>query len=247
MTRLVRSELFKARTTRTALGLALGLMGIVLLIVILTAALTKKSPADTLGFQRHREEDILGPLGFAPLFALLFGLLAATSEYRHGTISATLLAAPWRHRVVVSKVIASAIVGFLLGAFVSAVASAVGLPWFAARGFHVDGGGVVRIVVGVVAGSLLWGALGAGIGSIVKAQVPALIGSLAWVLVVESLLNGLVPRVGRFTPGGALNAVLGLAHNDDTLPTAAGVALTLLYVAAASAVGAALTQRRDIT
>jgi ABC-2 type transport system permease protein len=248
MTRLVGSELFKARTTRTALGLTLGLLAIVLLVVILTAALTDKSPADTLGFQRHREEDILGSLGFAPLFALLFGLLASTSEYRHGTMSATLLAAPRRYGVVVAKVIASAIVGCLLGAFVSAVGSAVGLPWFAARGFHIDGGGAVRIVVGVVGGSLLWGALGAGVGSIVKAQVPALIGALAWVLVVESLLQGLVPRVGRFAPGGALNAVIGLGNDSDhRLSTAAGVALTLLYVAAAAAVGAALTQRRDIT
>jgi hypothetical protein len=247
VTRLVRAELFKARTTRTAFGLAVGLLAIVLLVVILTAALTKQSAADTLGFERHREEDILGSLGFAPLFALLFGLLAATSEYRHGTMSATLLAAPLRSRVVAAKLAASAVVGLLLAAVVAAAAAGIGLPWFSARGFHIDGGNAVRIVAGVLLGSFLWGALGAGVGSIVKAQVPALIGSLAWVLVVESLLQGLVPRVGRFAPGGALNAVIGHAAGNHNLPAAAGIALSLAYVAVAGAVGAALTARRDIT
>jgi len=247
MTRLVQTELFKARTTRTAFGLALGLLGIVLLFVILTAVLTKHSTAEAFGVEQHRARDMLSVLGFAPLFALLFGLLASTSEYRHGTISATLLAAPARPRVVAAKIVASALVGLLLAAIAAAVAAAVGLPWFAARGFEIDGGEAVRLVAGAVAGGLLWGAFGAGLGAIVKAQVPALVGALAWVLVVESLVQGLVPRVGRFLPGGALSSVLDHGGSEHSLPTAAGVVLTLAYVAAAGVLGAALTARRDIT
>jgi hypothetical protein len=246
VTALVRSELVKARTTRTALGLALGLIAIVLLVVILTATLTKHSPSEAF-VEQHRARDILGSLGFAPLFALLFGLLASTSEYRHGTISATLLATPSRARMVAAKIVASALVGLLLAAVTSAVGAAVGLPWFDARGFEIDGGEAARILVGVVAGGLLWGALGAAVGAIVKAQVPALVGTLAWVLVVDPLVHGLVPRVGRFLPGGALNAVVDLGGLEHPLPTAAAVALTLGYVVAAGLVGTALTQRRDIT
>jgi ABC-2 type transport system permease protein len=247
VTRLVRSELFKARTTRTAVGLTLGLLAIVLLFVILHAALTKRSPAETFGVDEHHTRENLGVLGFAPLFALLFGLMTSTSEYRHGTMSATLLAAPVRTRVVAAKVVASALVGVVLAATASAAAAAVGLSLLGARGFDVDAGEAARAIVGVVAGGLLWGALGAGVGAIVKAQVPALVGALAWILVVESLVQGLVPRVGRFFPGGALNAFLGFGGDDNSLPVAAGVALTLAYVAVAAAAGAAVTARRDIT
>ena len=42
--RLVAAELFKARSTRTALGLAAGLLAIVLLFVILHAVLTNRPP-----------------------------------------------------------------------------------------------------------------------------------------------------------------------------------------------------------
>jgi ABC-2 type transport system permease protein len=247
MTRLVRSELSKARTTRTAIGLALGLLAIVLLFVILHAALTKRSPAETFGVDEHHTRENLSVLGFAPLFALLFGLMTSTSEYRHGTMSSTLLAAPLRTRVVAAKVAASALVGLVLAVTASAVGAAVGLSLLAARGFDVDAGEAARAIIGVTAGGLLWGALGAGVGAIVKAQVPALVGALAWILVVESLVQGLVPRVGRFFPGGALNSFLGFGGDDNSLPVAVGVALTLAYVAAAGVLGAALTQRRDIT
>jgi hypothetical protein len=77
--------------------------------------------------------------------------------------------------------------------------------------------------------------------------LPALVGALAWVLVVESVVQGLVPRVGRFFPGGALHAFLGLGRGSDELPGGAGIALTLAYVVAAGLVGAALTERRDVT
>jgi hypothetical protein len=247
VTRLVRSELSKARTTRTAIGLALGLLAIVLLFVILHALLTDRSPAEAFGVNAHHTRDNLAVLGFAPLFALLFGLMASTSEYRHGTMSATLVAAPVRTRVVAAKVVACALVGLGLAATAAVIGAAVGLSVLAARGFDIDAGEAGRAMVGVAAGGLLWGALGAALGAIVKAQVPAIVGALAWILVVESLLQGLVPSVGRFAPGGALNAFLGFGGDDNSLPVAAGVALTVAYVAAAAVLGAALTQRRDIT
>ena len=46
----------------------------------------------------------------------------------------------------------------------------------------------------------LWGAIGVGLGAIVRSQVGAIIGLLAWGFVVENLLFAFVPSVGRFAP-----------------------------------------------
>ena len=56
----------------------------------------------------------------------------------------------------------------------------------------------------------LWGAIGVGLGTIVRNQVGAIIGLLAWGFVVENLLFAFVPSVGRFAPVHS-----GRAHRPD--------------------------------
>ena len=54
--------------------------------------------------------------------------------------------------------------------------------------------------LGALAGVALWGAMGAGLGAILRNQVGGVITLLAWGFVVDRLLFGLVPSVGRFMP-----------------------------------------------
>ena len=72
-----------------------------------------------------------------------------------------------------------------------------------------------------------------------------MIGLLAWALVVDNLLFGLVPSVGKFTPSASANALLGL-DDSDLLAPGAGAAVLVVWVAALAAVGIALIQRRDV-
>ena len=46
---------------------------------------------------------------------LVIGILCITNEFRHGTITPTLLVSPNRIRLVLAKLVASLLVGFVLG------------------------------------------------------------------------------------------------------------------------------------
>ena len=46
--------------------------------------------------------------GFATIFALLFGIVVVTAEFRHGTITPTFLVTAARTRVILSKGVAGA-------------------------------------------------------------------------------------------------------------------------------------------
>ena len=80
----LRSELRKMRTTRTNLGLLVGLVALILFGVIAGSVWQRGRP---LPPPRTRESSI-GNGGFAAAFAALIGVMAMTSELRYGTIRA---------------------------------------------------------------------------------------------------------------------------------------------------------------
>jgi len=236
---LVLAELLKARTTRSALGLALGLLAIVGFFGSVHAA-TLDLPADT-----HATSDNLSSVFFVPVFAIIFGILASAGEYRHGTISQTLLVTPVREKLVGAKLVAAAIVGGALWAVAAALALVVCGIWFGARGIPFDAGDAASTLLPALLAAALWAALGIGLGFVLTSQVGAIVALFAWLFVVESIVEGLLPRVHRFLPGGLLNDVLHADDADFSRPVAA--LITLAYVAAFAVVGTALARRRDVT
>jgi len=127
MTRLITSELFKLRTTRTFYGVVGGALALVVGIVVLAAATGTWHRGDT------PLRDLMGISGFAQVFALVLGILAVTSEFRHGTITPSLLAVPDRTRLVLAKLITALIAGALLGLAASALCAVITLPILSAR------------------------------------------------------------------------------------------------------------------
>ena len=91
MTAQLRAEFRKMRTTRTNFGLLLGLVVLVLLGVM---GGSFGSESDLSSPENQRE--VIGNGAFAAAFAALIGLMAMTSEFRHGTIRATFLFTPAR-------------------------------------------------------------------------------------------------------------------------------------------------------
>ncbi len=81
---------------------------------------------------------------------------------------------------------------------------------------------------------------------IVRNQVGAIIGLLAWGFVAENLLFAFVPSVGRFGPVHAENGLMGLTGKHD-LPAVAGGATLVAWTIAFALVGVALANRRDVT
>jgi ABC-2 type transport system permease protein len=245
---LLRAELFKQRSTRTALGLLSATLALVVFAVVLHGLGVGSERTATASDQITI---VLGPgARLGVLFAALLGALSITAEIRHGTIRPTFLVTPWRGHVVVAKVVASILMGAVFGLVAGAAAAFAGTVAFRTRGIDVllDGGDYVLLIAGAAAAAALWAAIGVGVGAVVRNQVPALIGICAWLLFVEGLLIGDVADIsdiGRYAPGAAADAITG-QDPGTLLAPAVGLVLLALYAAAAAVAGARATARRDV-
>jgi ABC-2 type transport system permease protein len=243
----LRSELLKMGTTRTNLGLLLGLVALILFGVIAGSLSTE---SDLLLPENQRE--LIGNGAFGAAFAALIGVMAMTSEFRHGTMRATFVFTPARVRVVAAKVLASLLVGIGFGALGAGLALGSGVAMIRARGFDVliDSGDVRRLLLGTIVMSALWATLGVGIGAVLRNQVLAIVGLFAWVFVVEIMLFQYLPGAGRYAPGAAGTAMTGDTVGDSSvhlLSAPTGGALLACYAVAFVLAGALVTSRRDVT
>ena len=243
MTRLVGSEIFKLRTTRTFYGLVGGALGLVLVIVILVSALVKFSASD------RPLNDMMGVAGLAQAFVLVLGILSVTSEFRHGTITPSLLVVPDRIRLVVAKLFASVLIGLVVGLVATGLVALIVKGFGSARDFNTSGD-VLKLVAGGTLATALYAALGVGLGALVRNQVGAIVGSLVYLFVIESLL-GIIPGLDDIVPkyglGGVGNALSGTDNGTDVLDQLPGGLLFAGYCAAFLVAGLVLMRRRDIT
>jgi ABC-2 type transport system permease protein len=238
-----RAEVLKIRSTRTSLGLALGMVAIILLFVLLTALLS--SASSLTGQEDQRNLFSIG--SFAGLFSALAGILLVTGEYRFGTIRPTFLFNPSRMQVVAAKVAASLLAGFVFAVVGEALSVGVGAVILNGRGISLTlhSHDYELLTLGTLVGTAIWGGIGVGLGMIVRNQVGAIIGLLAWGFVIENLLFALAPSVGRLTPGQAQNGFMGLT-TDHLLGPAAGGAVLLAWAAVLCLAGTVLATRRDV-
>jgi ABC-2 type transport system permease protein len=244
MTDQLLSELRKMRSTRTNLGLLAGMVALILLSVLVGGLVEK-----AVQLRSHDNQHALLSSGTsAALFAALIGVMAITSEFRHGTIRSTVVVTPRRSRVLAAKVTASLLTGLGFGLLATALAFGVGYAILAGRGIGLalETNHVLLLVLGSLAMTALWAAFGVGLGALIKNQVFAVIGLIVWVMVVDNILRGLVPDVGRFTPTAASASITG-DPADHLLPPLAGGLVLLAYVAVLVAGGALLVARRDVT
>jgi len=239
------AELLKARTTRVPWLLLVAMTTLVVALVVLILA-----TAEDEALQGDRGlRSMLAPGGnTAYLFALVLGIIGMAGEYRHGTIGHSLLAAPHRWPIVAAKVVTYALAGLIFGAVAVAVNFAIAGPWMEARdaGWSLGEGLPWKIAAGSLAGCALFGVIGVGLAALVKDQVIALFVGVGWTLLLDSIILGVVPEVGKFLPGGALTGLTNGTGEELLDPPLGG--LVLLGYATLLAVGGALAaQRRDLT
>lgn len=239
---LIKAELLKIRSTRTTLGLVLGMIALVLLFSLLSGLLTKAPHLQTTEDQRG----LLSVGSLAGVFSALAGIMLITSEYRYGTIRPTFLFTPKRARVLAAKLAAGLLAGLTFGVVGEALGFLIGYATLTARGIHfaLDGNQVTLLLLGTFAGVALWGAIGVGLGAVLRNQVAGIITLLAWGFVVENLLFAFVPRFGRFAPAHASDALIGLTTDHLLHATAGG--LTLIAWTLVLALAGTLASRRDV-
>jgi ABC-2 type transport system permease protein len=243
VTAQIKAELLKIRSTRTTVGLILGMVALILLSALLTGLLSHPSALASKDDQRQ----FLSLGSTAGVFSALAGTLLVTSEYRFGTIGPTFLFNPTRSHVLTAKAVAGALAGIAFGVLGEAIGWALGYAILDGRGITVvlNSSDVMLLTLGGLAGVALWGAIGVGVGAIIHNQVGAIITLLAWGLVVDNLLFGLVPSVGRFVPARAADALMGLRVHHLLSPGIGAIVL-IAWAAALVAIGIALSVRQDI-
>jgi ABC-2 type transport system permease protein len=239
----VRAEIIKIRSTRTTIGLILGMLVLTVSITLLSGLLQHARDLSRVEDQRQ----LLGIGSIAGLFAALAGILVVTSEYRFGTIRPTFLVTPSWRRILGAKIVASFVSGVAFGVVGIGLSYAIGYLCLSGRNIHfaLDTRDSLLLIAGSIGGSALWGAIGVGVGTIIRNQVGSVIALLAWGFVVESLLFALVPSVGRWTPGEAQNAMQG-STADHLLSPGLGTLTMLVWLTVLAAVGVAWTSQRDV-
>jgi ABC-2 type transport system permease protein len=241
MSALVSAEFLKLRTTRTAYGFLAA-------IVLLTLAVVAANSANIDLRTKEDLEEALSGAGIAAALLLVLGIVATTGEHRHGTITSSLLASPDRRRLIGAKVLAYLLTGALLGLAAVLATLAVAVPWLSARDAPLDlldAGDYLGLFVKGVAVSALSGAIGVGIGAIVRNQVAAVVGTLVYLFVLEPVIGVISSDVAAYTIGGSQSALTAAPVDDALGPIAAGLVLAAWALVLGFG-GAELEERRDV-
>jgi ABC-2 type transport system permease protein len=246
VTRLLHAELIKLRTTRTFYALAGAAIVISLLITILIASTEETTKSDVLAdvFQNDA----------STLFIMILAIVGITGEWRHRTITSSLLAAPDRIRFLAAKTLAFAAAGAILSL---AVSISIGIVGYAILGFRDQTtpafGDVLELFARNAGAAALLGAFGVGVGSLIRNQPTAIVAILIFTFVIDPLLAAFAPGVDRFSPVGALpSAIQGVDPSDvgtpdvNFLAVVPAVALMLVWIGAFFGAGAALLVSRDV-
>ena len=254
---LLRSELRKVTTTKVLFFLTLAVVLFtalnVCLLVYLTPSAMGAENNDQLLMNPEYIDNIVGAAGSSALFVLILGIVAMTGEYRHMTITATLLATPKRSRILIAKGLVFLVIGAIIGLI--GFATAIVLATITLSGKEhapIDSSIALQILGGVVLGFAIYAFLGVAVGALIRNQVAAVVGALVWVLVLEALITVFVDWIGKWLPGGALDAVLQATNvsgrgGSEVLSVGAGAAVLVGYAVLLGAIASTTTMRRDIT
>ena len=245
---VLKSELFKLRTTRATKIVAICAVALPAIIFGLTSlfAFTNGEVGDSL-------TSMVG--NFAPLTGLLLGVvgvLCSTQEYSQGTIRITLVATPNRLKVFVAKLLTTLVVSVAsasLMLLLCLVPSALILSFRDVE--FVSIGSDSRVLVSVVILSAFLSILGLSLGLIFKSSPGAISALLLWPTIVEAMVFGLLSvafdnNMLKFAPMNG-NGFRLIATYTNTEENTWLVSLTYFsaFVAVFAVLGAVLFTRRD--
>ncbi len=266
MTTAIRAEVRKLFTTRLWWLLAIVLVAYLVFIgVVMAFSFTVDMDMEmTGGATGLTGEDLAkqiysltSPIGY--VFPLIIGSLLFTGEFRHKTITASLLAQPSRSVLMGAKLVAGVVVGLIYGIIgtISTVAGAAPILAWRGDGAFLGSSDVLVLLVMSVVVMTIWAVLGTAVGSVLTNQVAAIIVILAFTQFVEPIARvalgawDATSEVAKFLPGAAADAVMGSSFfaqdaSTDLLSRGPGAAVLLGYVAVFVLIGRFVTLRRDI-
>ncbi len=195
------------------------------------------------------------------VFPVIVGALAMTGEFRHQTITPTLLAEPRRTVVLVAKMLSSVAVGLLFGVVGTLATVGAGAAVLALLGEDpaLSEPIVLRSAGLSVLALTVWTVVGVAFGTLLTNQVAVIVVLLAFTQFVEPVLRVVLAQldwaegIAKFLPGAAGEAITGASFYAesglaaDLLSSVEGLVVLLAYAVVFAVLGRLLTLRRDIT
>jgi hypothetical protein len=148
--------------------------------------------------------------------------------------------------VIAAKLGVAATTGIVFGALSAGVSIAVANLSYRLEGYTLPLGSSEgwSTLAGAILYAALFGALGAATGSLVRNQVVAIVGWLAWLFVVEHIAVGFLPDLGRWLPAAAGQALVR-APNPELLAQTTAAAVLAIYAAVIMSVAVVSERHRD--
>ncbi len=265
MTRLVKAELYKLRTTpgpwvSVLVTILLTGLGITTAFIVGHHGVVRfTAPTTTTGLRNLVGAGYEAGVVMAPVL----GVISITTEYRHRILTATLLLDPRRSQVIAAKVAASVVWGLFMSLASFAMVAAMGIPLLVAEGGSVSALAhqVAPVAPGILAAYALLAVYGMGIGTLVRNQIAGVILALGITLVLEPIIVAIFSSLAHmdvnFLPSRATEAVAGglVPKGAGNAATTGSVLLSWWLGAIAlvcwglgtAVVGYFLTFRRDVT
>ncbi len=241
MKSLIRAEIEKLITTRMVFGLLAGAIAISVMGVLGPG----EQAMEELKQPFHEQQWVFVTALLMRLLLFVLGVRAITDEFRHGTITSTLLVEPRRERVIVAKVAALAVVGLIFaaiaeGALILAAASMGVLKETPLQLSMAD----APSIFGAIGAGALWAVVGLGIGTILRSQVAPIAGGLVWLMGVEDVLSQRLDDLGAYLPG-QVGVAMATSPTSEVLWKSG---LTLSVYAVVALVAATMVMRwRDVS
>ena len=253
MINLIRSEVLKIRSTQVWFWM-----------LLLSAAFTALGTIGTV-VTAVNDYDNGDPVDYYSVFTqsngaavalLVLGLLGLTTEFRHKTITPTLLATPNRWQLLAGKAASYGVFAIVYAVFCVVLNFAIAIIWLSAEKVPLDYGHGVPGGVGKAFLTLvLTGMFGLGLGALLRNQAAAMVFGIVYFFILDNVLN-FVPWVRKgyaWTPGGAIKAfnsngaIDGMPDDVHLLAPVAGGLLFLAWSLALLLIGGRISLTRDIS
>jgi ABC-2 type transport system permease protein len=230
---LLRSEILKIMTVRTFLWVALANAA----LVFVAALSVTLSTGSIQSAEDDRSAAQIATVSL--LMALIGGIFVMAGEATHGTITQTLLVTPVRERVFLAKAVVAACLGLALAVMSELLVLAVLA--------ELDVHNARLVLLGVLIGAPLAGALGVGLGAIFHGQGAAIAISLIWLLIGEGFVALLRGDSEKYSPGRAFGSLVsGVTSQEGLLGVTGGGVVAAIWTAVFLAAGAATLMGRDV-
>lgn len=253
MINLIRSEVLKIRSTQVwfwmvLLAAAFTALGTIDQVVVAIDDYDSGVPVDYYALFTQSEA--------AGVALLVLGLLGLTTEFRHKTITPTLLATPNRWQLLAGKAASYAVFAVIYALICVLLNFAIAIIWLNAVDVPVEfSQGVPGGVAKAFASLVLTGMFGLGLGAVLRNQAAAMVFGIVYFFILNPVLNFTpwVRKVYAYTPGGALRAFLsngtvkGMPDDVHLLAPAAGGLLFLAWALALLVIGGRVNLSRDIS